>query len=102
MKWKRTGRDSDLIDRRGGGSSRAGRGLQIGGGGGLVGIIVALAIVFLGGDPSGFAGMQVANGGPIPRAQDPEKDLRDFSLYVFSDAMDTWAKAFGDQGESFD
>jgi predicted metalloprotease len=111
MKWKRTGRESDVIDRRGGGGGSAlgGRGVQIGGGGGLVGIIVVLAITLLGGDPSSFSipnalgpGAQVEEGKPIPRDKDPDRDLRDFSVFVFTDVQDTWTTTFRAESEDYE
>jgi predicted metalloprotease len=102
VRWTRTGRASDLEDRRGGS-----RGVQLGGGFGLVGVIIFLAIQLLGGGtgfdvPPGFDGTTQAPGGePLPAGQDPDKDLKDFSLYVFSDVQDTWTKTFADAGEPY-
>jgi uncharacterized protein len=109
VRWSRTGREGDLIDVRGGGGSR-GRGgapVQIGGGLGLVGVVIFLAIQLLGGGaafdvPAGFDGTTSApDGRPLPASQDPDKDLRDFSLYVFTDVQDTWTKTFQAQGEDY-
>ena len=56
---------------------------------GLVGVLVFVAFQLLSGG-SGFAvptafddGAQAPDGGAIPAGQDPERDLRDFSEYVF-------------------
>jgi predicted metalloprotease len=43
-----------------------------------------------------------ADGQGIPAAQDPERDLKEFSVYVFSNTLDTWAKLFADEGRSFE
>ena len=40
-------------------------------------------------------------GDAIPAAQDPERDLKEFSVYVFSDTLDLWAKIFKEQGNGF-
>jgi uncharacterized protein len=111
MRWRRGGgRDSDLIDLRGGGGGLGRGGLpvgRVGGGVGLVGVLVVLALQLLGGGgaysvPTGFDDGTGAPGQqPIPAAQDPERDLRDFSLYVFSNANDTWAGTFRRQGRRF-
>jgi predicted metalloprotease len=110
VRWSRTGKESDLVDVRGGGGRRARAPVQVGGGLGLVGVLVFLAIQLLGGGGSGAAfdvpgafdgGTQAPAGEPIPPAQDPDKDLRDFSLYVFSDVQDTWTKTFERQGEPY-
>jgi len=109
VRWKPTGRKSDLIDRRGGGGGRGGGGLPIraGGGLGVVGVIVFVALQLLGGGqgfeiPAGLAGGAGAGGEPIPAAQDPDRDLRDFSLYVFSDVQDAWEKTFADQDRDYE
>src|SRR5215212_9193223 len=68
------------------------------GGRGLVGVLVFVAFQLLSGG-SGFAvpsafddGAQAPGGGSIPADQDPERDLRDFSEYVFDSTQSTWAK----------
>jgi uncharacterized protein len=38
----------------------------------------------------------------IPAAQDPERDLRDFSAYVFSRAQDTWTETFRRSNRRYD
>ena len=111
MRWSRTGRESDLEDRRGASGGRGGglgRLPAAGGGLGIVGVLIVLAIQLLGGGsgfsvPSGFDGStQAPASDPIPASQDPDKDLRDFSLYVFSDVQDTWTRTFQDAGHSYD
>jgi uncharacterized protein len=94
-----------VIDRRrGGGGGGGGLPVRAGGGLGLVGVIVFLAVQLLGGGgggaafdiPAGFEGaLQAPEGEPIPRDQDPDRDLRDFSAFVFSDAQDLWAATLG-------
>jgi predicted metalloprotease len=109
VKWRRV-KSRDVIDVRGarGGSGRlplpGGRIGGIGGGLGVVGVLVFLAIQFLGGSGAGFDvggafGPAVQAPGaaqpqPIPPAEDPQRDLKDFSVYVFEDAQDTWAGTF--------
>lgn len=70
----------------------------VGGGLGIVGVLVVLAIQLLGGGnldlPPGFeSGLVAEEGEPLPPGQDPDKDLRDFSAYVFNDAQDMWAQS---------
>ena len=73
--------------------------MRAGGGLGLVGVIVVVAIQLLGGGqslnlPPGFeTGLTAPEGEPLPPGQDPDKDLRDFSAYVFNDAQDMWAQS---------
>src|SRR3954469_7450826 len=96
MRWKRGGDDSgDVIDARGGGG---GGGLPIpigraGGGVTVVGVLVYLAFQLLGGGGGGggfgvddpFSGAARApENRPIPASQDPDRGLRDFSVYVFN------------------
>jgi predicted metalloprotease len=123
MKWKRTKSD-DVIDIRGagsGGSRRTGGmgGLPIpggigglGGGAGVVVLLVFLAIQFIGGGEGGFdvgsifgPGVEAPgaqNPDPIPPGEDPQRDLKDFSTYVFEDTQDTWAQTFSQDGERYD
>ena len=128
MKWKRSkgakGRDTiDIRGSGGGGSSGGGfggGGLQIpggniagaGGGVGLIVVLVIVAIQIFGGGSSGFdvddvfgSGLQAPgaeNESPIPRGQDPQAELKDFSSYVFGDAQDTWSGTFEREGEGYD
>jgi predicted metalloprotease len=97
MRWKRGRGRGNVIDMRGG--SRGGRGARVAvpGGLGLVGVLVFLAVQLLGGGtafsvPTGFDdGTSAPDGQPIPAGQDPERDLRDFSEYVFDNAQTMWA-----------
>jgi predicted metalloprotease len=116
MRWQRKSRSGDVIDARGGGMRPRGGmpgGLAGGAGGlGLIGVIVVVLIQVLGGGGSGSAfGVDNQFGGSpqapepttgIPASQDPERDLKDFSAYVFSDAQDVWQAAFGQQGQPYD
>ncbi len=100
-----------MIDARGGGMSPRGAA----GGLGLVGVIVLVLIqVLSGGGEGGGSAFGVDNQfGPsaaapaagaqgIPASQDPDRDLKDFSSYVFSDTLDTWEEVFRRQGSPFD
>lgn len=126
MKWRRSkGDDRDVIDVRGasGGGGRSSGGFGGGGGGlpipgnvagvgGGVGLVIVLVIVALQvfGGGSGFdlgpafgGDLQAPgaeNESPIPPGADPQRDLRDFSAYVFNDAQDTWTRTLqaDDQG----
>jgi predicted metalloprotease len=102
----------DVIDQRaarGGGLPFPG-GARVGGGLGLVGLLVFLAIQLIGG--GGGAAFDVDNqfgdqveapgGGEIPAAQDPERDLKDFSAYVFTRSQRTWEQAFREQGVPYE
>ena len=125
MKWNRAkGRkDRHVIDARGSSPpARSGGGLGglpipagvagIGGGAGVVILIVIVAIqVFGGGSSSGFdlgpafggatQAPGTANPVGIPADEDPQRDLKDFSTFVFNDAQGTWAKIFRQEGASY-
>jgi uncharacterized protein len=100
MRWQRGRSAGNTIDARGGRRAPAGR-VAIPGGLGLVGVIVFVAFQLLSGG-SGYAvptafddGAQAPEGGEIPAGQDPERDLRDFSEYVFDSAQQTWRRTVG-------
>jgi predicted metalloprotease len=106
MKWRRrSGNSSDVIDVRG--RRGAGAGVAIPGGLGLVGVLVFLAVQLLGGGsafsvPPGFEdGTAAPASEDIPPSQDPDRDLADFSEYVFLDAQEMWERAFADQGRPY-
>jgi uncharacterized protein len=116
MRWRRGSDTSDVIDQRTAGSSAGGGrlplpgGLKLGGGAGVVGLVVFLLITLIGGGGnSGFAvndqfddPVQAPGQREIPAAQDPEKDLKDFSAYVFNSTQRTWEDSFRQQGEPYD
>jgi len=110
MRWRR-GSNRDVIDvrgRRSGGFPGGGR-VAVPGGLGLGGVVIFLLVSLLGGGsgaafdvPSGFGGGAAPpDGGAIPASQDPERDLRDFSAYVFNDAQDAWAETFQKEGRNY-
>jgi uncharacterized protein len=98
MRWKRGQSAGNTIDARG--ARGSGARVAVPGGLGLVGVLVFLAFQLLSGG-SGYAvpgafddGAQAPDGGAIPAGQDPERDLRDFSEYVFDSAQRNWARTF--------
>jgi predicted metalloprotease len=106
VKWRRpSGNSSDVIDVRG--RRGASPGVAVPGGLGLVGVLVFLAVQLLGGGsafsvPPGFEdGTTAPPSEDIPPSQDPDRDLADFSEYVFLDAQETWQRTFSDQGRQY-
>jgi len=116
MRWERRSRRGDVIDARGGGMRPRG-GLPVGRAGaggavGIVGLIVYLLVSQLGGGgttgtfgvdsgfPSDAPAARDAQG--IPAAQDPERDLRDFSAYVFSNVQDSWEQIFAASNRGYE
>ncbi len=84
----------------------------VGGGVGAVGLLIYLAIQLLGGSSgNGFDVTQVfgpavqapgaANPAPIPPSQDPQRQLKDFSVYVFEDTQKTWSQIFRSSGDPY-
>ncbi len=113
MRWKRGASTADVIDVRGGGGGggrRGGMALPVGGGAGLLGVLLFVAIQLLGGGsggafdiPAGFgADAQAPQGQPLPADQDPDKDLKDFSVYVFNDVQQSWQKVFQQEGKPYE
>jgi predicted metalloprotease len=127
MKWKRAkGRkDRNVIDARGSSPparSGAGGGIGglpipsgiagIGGGAGIVVLIVIVAIQVLGGGSSGGFDLGPAFGADvsapgaehpvgIPADEDPQRDLKEFSTFVFNDSQDAWGRIFEQQGAAY-
>jgi predicted metalloprotease len=89
MRWRRSSDESDVIDQR---ASGGGMGIPVslpraGGGLGVLGVVIYLAIQLLSGGSSSVAlGPQT-----VPGAPQAEDGLRDFSVYVFHDTQDFWA-----------
>jgi predicted metalloprotease len=96
------------------GGMSMGRGVTIPGGLGLTGVIIFLLIQVLSGggssgaysvdDPFGQAPQAPGPGATqgIPASQDPERDLKEFSNYVFSSTLDTWTRIFRQDGKPFE
>ena len=106
MRWSDGRRSDNVEDRRGMG------GPVLAGGVGILGIILALVVALLGGDP--FVVLQQLGGGggigmggaPVsmgrPRQQTPaDNTLADFVSVVLADTADTWTKAFRDNGGTY-
>jgi predicted metalloprotease len=115
VRWRREKDTSDVIDQRaaGRGGGRMGfplpGGLRTGGGLGVAGIIIFLLITLIGGGGSGFSvdnqfgdAVRAPGQSEIPPEQDPERDLKDFSVYVFNDAQRTWGDTFERQGTPYE
>lgn len=120
MRWRKIDDEGTVTDARGD-SSGSGMGSGTGGlggmpigkaGGGLGAVIVliVLGIQLLGGSTEGFDinqafPQQVAVNGPaqgIPASQDPEKDFKDFSSYVFVTDQQGWQSAFKQAGRPYE
>jgi uncharacterized protein len=101
MRWRRGPGSGNVIDARGSrsGGLPGGR-VALPGGLGIVGVIVVIAFQLLGGGsaysvPSAFDdGVAAPDARGIPPGQDPERDLRDFSAYVFDNAQAMWQRTY--------
>jgi uncharacterized protein len=111
VRWKRV-ESTDVIDQRAGGGLPGGR-VAIPGGLGVVGAIIFVAIQLLSGgggtsfgvdDPfgSGTQAPGVESPRGIPASEDPERDLKDFSVYVFERTQQVWEKTFADQKQPYE
>lgn len=105
MRWSDGRRSDNVEDRRGMGAP------AVAGGVGLVGILLAIAVALLGGDP--FVVLQQFSGGGSPlgpapaqvsrqRQKAPADDkLADFVSVVLADTEDTWKKEFRENGGTY-
>jgi predicted metalloprotease len=111
VRWSRVD-NPDVIDSRGGGGAGlpGGGRVAVPGGLGVVGLLIYLAISVLGGGSGGSAldvpgafdtGTRAPRSAPIPASQDPERDLKDFSAYVFTDTQKTWEQVFARDGNRY-
>lgn len=102
MRWEQGRRSDNVEDRRGMGAPA-----MVGGGVGLVGVILAVVVALMGGDPmivlEQMGGSGALGPGPVvvsqPKAPSPEQDrLADFVSVVLADTEDTWSQEFRRQG----
>jgi uncharacterized protein len=116
MRWRRSNSTPDVIDQRAA-APRAGLPFPggragVGGGLGIVGLLVFLALQLIGG--GGGTAFDVdqqfgdstqapepGSGGAIPADKDPERDLKDFSAYVFNSVQESWEATFAQQGAPY-
>ncbi|MCQ4087939.1 neutral zinc metallopeptidase [Saccharibacillus sp. JS10] len=104
MQWKGRRASGNVEDRRG--RSGGGGGLKIGGGLGVVGIVIAIVIMLLGGNPS-----SILNGITSTETQTQtqgtyqgtaqEEELADFVSVVLADTEDVWGKIFAENGQTY-
>jgi hypothetical protein len=98
MKWSSGGRSGDLEDRRAGGVSRT---AMIGGGGGIIGLVVALIVGLSGGEmPAGFGQAPAAQQTEFKATPEEEK-LVDFVSWVLDDIQKTWTGEFQKRGRTY-
>lgn len=102
MRWEQGRRSDNVEDRRGMGAPA-----MVGGGIGVVGVILAVVVALMGGDPmivlEQMGGSGALGPGPVvvsqPRPPSPQQDrLADFVSVVLADTEDTWSQEFRQQG----
>ena len=108
MKWKRRrARSGDLVDRRG--RSGFGGGATLGAGGGLLGLVAVVLVMFLsGGDSTGsiddvlgdLANPAGPASGQPPSAEDEK--LVDFMFFVLDDIQGFWTDTFAQSGKRYE
>jgi predicted metalloprotease len=107
MRWNEGRRSDNVEDRRGMGAP-----VVVGGGIGIIGILLAVAVALLGGDPSVIL-QQLSDGNPMARAPvevngsrqptSPSEDrLADFVSVVLADTEDTWKDQFRRNGGRYE
>src|SRR5690606_30131229 len=98
MKW-RTGRRSSNVEDRRGRSATA-----IGGAGGIVVLLVAVAVWLLGGDPAmvldAVEGTGTAGSQALPRSPEEDEEA-DFVAVVLADTEDVWQAIFEQHGSRY-
>ncbi|MGH7518726.1 MAG: KPN_02809 family neutral zinc metallopeptidase [Gemmatimonadales bacterium] len=110
MRWRPGGRSSNLDDLRG---STGRRGLRVGGGLGLGGIVIVLAIGLLTGQnplqilgslvESGGAGSAVETGAPPSQEElAAEEETVQFVSFVLDDAQTTWRQLFAKNRQQYE
>jgi predicted metalloprotease len=94
MQWRGRRGSQNVEDRR----AMGGKGVAIGGMGGVAGIVILLLVMFLGGDPS-----SMINPGTQPSSltQEQQDELKEFSSVVLADTENVWRAEFRKMGRTY-
>lgn len=116
MKLDGRRRSGNIVDRRGnsgGGSGfnfggMSGRGIKIGGGGGIIGLLILAAVTLLsGGNPlelitgSDYGNYNVVGPGGSYTPSAHEEELADFASQILAGTEDVWDKKFREMGRTY-
>jgi predicted metalloprotease len=93
MRWKGRRQSENIEDRRGAAPMIAG--------GGIVTIIIALAVYFLGGDPTALKELTQSQSTP-PASQGPNDEGREFVGVVLGDTEEVWTALFERMGRLYE
>ena len=99
MRWRDQRRSSNIEDRRGSGGKR---GIAIGGGG-LVLLVLVLAVVLCGGDPRQLLEQMPQQSQPTGQQSQPQPGTKkdqnsEFASVVLASTEDTWNRVFRENG----
>ncbi|WP_282456842.1 neutral zinc metallopeptidase [Chitinophaga sedimenti] len=94
MRWSGRRESGNVEDRRG----MSGGTLV---GGGIGGIVIAIIIYFLGGDPSQVINTQQSSTQQTPEKQAAEDQAASFVKVVLADTEDVWNKIFSESGKQY-
>lgn len=102
MRWAGRRRSDNVQDRRGSGGMGAGQGLALGGG--VIGIIIAIIIFLLGGDPGSIftQGQEDASTSTTLAGSVGEYEAAQFVSVVLATTEDVWTQQFEQMGRTYD
>ena len=107
MKWKPDADKSNLQDRRGQRSTRAGGGIPMAGKLSLPALLIILAVTFFGGgeginlDTLPQATQTPAQQAPLDPATDPDNDSMEFTNAIFNSSQDMWVDLYASAGQQY-
>ena len=103
MRWRGRRASVNVIDRRG--RRLGGRGLAIGGGGGVVFAIIALIYLLGGGDPQLLTDIGAGSGAvietPTGELSPQQREAGEFIAVVLADTEDVWHHLFAERGATY-
>ncbi|NLT36290.1 MAG: hypothetical protein GXX83_10400 [Gaiellales bacterium] len=102
MRWSGRRRSGNVQDRRGSGTVGTGQGLAVGGG--VIGIIIAIIIFLLGGDPGSIFTQGQEGAGPSTTLAGSvaEDEAAQFVSVVLATTEDVWTPQFEQMGRTYD
>jgi predicted metalloprotease len=103
MRWRGRRASVNVIDRRG--ARLGGRGIAIGGGGGIVFAIIALIYLLSGGNPQLLTDVGMGSGvvvqTPTGELSPEQREAGEFIAVVLADTEDVWHHLFAERGGAY-